>query len=158
MPLNNSTAAFRCETKGYKKCFLNRILYASLFAAGIIKVFIEHQSEPLAVAKDENPLDIKYFSFASKDNSLAKFFYDCEGENVYGEEDYKQLCQYAEALEIEYTTFYKITDIPGIRSKGFLLNFPFFVQAERDTRILLTTGPKADRNDAEYNFRNIISD
>lgn len=116
---------------------------------------MEDQSEPLAVATDENPLNVKYFAFASQANSLAKFFYNCTGENVYGEADFRSMCQYAEALEIEYTTFYKITDIPGIRSDGFVLNFPFFVQAERDTRILLTTGPKADRNEAEYNFRNI---
>lgn len=108
------------------------------------------------MAKYENPLAIKYFSFASEDNSVAKFFYGCEGENVYGEEDFKQKCQYDEELEIEYTKFYKIDDIPGTRSEQFALNFPFFVKAERDARILLTTGPKADRNDAEYNFRNDV--
>lgn len=50
------------------------------FADGNIKVFIEYQTEPLAVYRDKSPLAIKYFGFASYDNSPNKYFYNCEGE------------------------------------------------------------------------------
>lgn len=69
---------------------------------------------------DKNVLPIKYFSFASWKNSLVKFFYDCEGETTYQEEDIKKLCRYADAFENEYKEFYKITDIPGIRPEGYV--------------------------------------
>lgn len=83
-------------------------------------MFSEYQKEPLAVVKDKNLLPVKYFSFASWRNSPAKFFYDCEGETAYQEEDFKKLCQYDEAVENEYKQFYKITDIPGIRPDGYV--------------------------------------
>lgn len=104
----------------------------------------------MAVAEDKTVLPIKYFGFASYDNSIAKFFYDCEGENAYGSDDLKSLCRYADASENEYKEFYKITDITGIRPNGYLINIPFYIQGERDAHILLTTGPKADRSEAEY--------
>lgn len=98
-------------------------------------------------------LPIKYFGFASYDNSLAKFFYNCEGENAYQEDDIKKLCRYADAMENEYNEFYKITDITGIRSEGYIINFPFYIQAERDAHILLTTVPMANREANEYEIR-----
>lgn len=117
-------------------------------------MFIEYQKEPLAVAKDKSVLPIKYFGFASYDNSLAKFFYNCEGENAYGDEDIKNLCRYASATENEYKEFYKITDVTGIRPEGYIINFPFYIQAERDAHVLLTKGPLANREDDEYEIRN----
>lgn len=50
-----------------------------LNTGGLIKVFIEYQTEPLAEYRDKNPLQIKYFGFASYDNSPNKYFYNCEG-------------------------------------------------------------------------------
>lgn len=124
--------------------------------AGKIRVFIEYQKEPLAIAADDEPLPIKYFGFASYDNSLAKFFYNCEGENAYGEADIKDLCRYAEARENEYKEFFKITDITGVRSEGYIINFPFYIRAERDAHVLLTKGPMANREDFEYEICNYI--
>lgn len=132
------------------------VIAVVLIAAGAIKVFIEYQKEPLAVAQDKNVLSIKYFGFASYDNSLAKFFYDCEGENAYGADDLKNLCHYADATENEYKEFHKITDIAGIRSEGYIINFPFYIQGERDAHVLLSTGPRADRTEAEYEFRKYL--
>lgn len=120
---------------------------------GKIKVFIEYQKEPLAVAEDKNVIPVKYFGFASYDNSLAKFFYNCEGENAYQEDDIKKLCRYAEATENEYNEFHKITDIQGIRGDGYIINFPFYIQAERDAHVLLTTVPMANREANEYEIR-----
>lgn len=48
---------------------------------GHIKVFIEYQTEPLAEYRDKSPLQIKYFGFASYDNSPNKYFYNCEGKS-----------------------------------------------------------------------------
>lgn len=122
-------------------------------SAGKIQVFIEYQKQPLAIAEDKNVLPIKYFGFASYDNSLAKFFYNCEGENAYQEDDIKKLCRYADATENEYKDFHKITDITGIRSEGYIINFPFYIQAERDAHVLLTAVPMANRETNEYEIR-----
>lgn len=121
--------------------------------AGKIQVFIENKREPLASYTDENVLQVKYFGFASYDNSPNKYFYDCEGEHAYGEEDIKGLCRYADATENEYKQFYGINDITGIRPKGYIVNFPFYIQAERDAHVLLTKGPMANRDDDEYEIR-----
>lgn len=149
--LTDFTVEFRSDILSAK------VLKVLLFSAGVIKVFIEHQKEPLAVVVEKNPLPIQYIGFASKDNSLATFFYDCEGEHTYGEEDFKDMCQYAQAYEVGDTDFYKITDIPGSRSEEFILNFPFFVKTGRDARILLTKEAKVGYNDADYNFCNVTA-
>lgn len=133
--------------------FFFSLLSLVVTTAGTLRVFIEYQKEPLAVTQDKNVLSIKYFGFASYDNSLAKFFYDCEGENAYGADDLKNLCHYADATENEYKEFHKITDIAGTRSEGYIINFPFYIQGERDAHVLLSTGPRADRTEAEYEFR-----
>lgn len=99
---------------------------------------------------DGDFVQIKYFGFASYDNSLARFFYGCEGENAYGEEDIKTLCQYTEVRGNGYNDFYKISDITGIRPDGYIINFPFYIRAERDAKILLTTGPRSNPDDSEY--------
>lgn len=105
------------------------------------------------MAQDKDVLPVKYFGFASYDNSLAKFFYNCEGDNAYGENEIKELCHYADARENEYNEFFKITDISGIRSEGYIINFPFYIQAERDAHVLLTAKPEANREANEYEIR-----
>lgn len=124
-----------------------------MYTEGKIQVFIEYQKEPLAVAQDKTVLPVKYFGFASYDNSPAKFFYNCEGENAYQADDIKKLCRYADAMENEYKDFYSISDITGIRSEGYLINFPFYIQAERDAHVLLTADPVANREANEYEIR-----
>lgn len=80
--------------------------------AGEIKVFAEYQDAPLAVAIDQKPIQIKYFGFASYDNYLAKFFYNCAGENTYSANDISTLCRPYEAMENEYKQYiiYNIVD------------------------------------------------
>lgn len=117
---------------------------------GEIKVFIEYQKEPLAVARDPNPLPIKYFGFASYDNTLNKYFYDCPGENRYDVIELEKRCSYDEALENEYKKFHAIADIQGIRPEGYLIKLPVFIKAERDAHILLTPKNRDDRSDEAY--------
>lgn len=124
--------------------------------AGAIKVFIEYKNGPIAVAQDNNVLPIKYFGFSSYHNTSAEFFYDCDGENIYEDNDIKNRCRYADALQNEYKKFFKISDIAGARPEGYIVNFLVYIQAERDAHVLFTRGPKADRNDDEYEIGNIV--
>lgn len=60
------------------------IVFILLIADGKIQVFIENKKEPLATATDtQAPLQIKYFGFASYDNSLARFFYNCKNDHIF---------------------------------------------------------------------------
>lgn len=126
------------------------------FPDGEIKVFIEYKKEPLAVASDKDPLPIKYFGFASYDNSLAKYFYDCPGENTYGATELSKRCKYYEALENEYKDFIRISDIEGIRPEGYIIRFPLFIQAEKDAHILLSPRNVDDRADSVYEICKFI--
>lgn len=133
-------------------------------------MFIENQKEPLAEYRDKSPLAIQYFGFASYDNAPNKYFYNCEGglfflifffaridwtlglsgENAYGEADIKELCRTYEALENEYNDFFPISEVTGIRPDGYIINFPLFIQAEKDAHVLLTTRAVSDRSDDCY--------
>lgn len=113
-------------------------------------MYIEYKKEPLAEYHDKSPLQIKYFGFASYDNTLNKYFYNCEGENAYGIDDIKDMCRSAEATENEYKEFVPIKDVVGIRPDGYIVNFPLYIQSERDAHVLLTTRPVDDRADDCY--------
>lgn len=59
-------------------------MFVVIISDGKIQVFTENQEEPLAVAVDtQGALPIKYFGFASYENSLVTFFYNCKGEIIY---------------------------------------------------------------------------
>lgn len=120
------------------------------FSGGDIKVFIEYQKEPLAIAHDDNPLQIKYFGFASYHNSWATYYYDCPGENLYDEPTLAKNCNYDQVSENEYKDFYAISDIEGIRPEGFLIRFPLFIKAGKDAHILLSPFNRDDRSDEVY--------
>lgn len=101
------------------------------------------------MANVANMKPMKYFGFSSFDNSLAKYFYGCESENSHPEADLRELCRY-KAMENEYNEFHKITDMAGVRTSGYIINFPFYVRASRDAHVLLTTVPEANREANEY--------
>lgn len=120
---------------------------------GEIKVFIDNnREEPLAMATDPNPLPIKYFGFASYDNALNKYYYDCPDDNWRPPEVHHSVsrCSYAEVWENKYENFYAIADIEGIRPDGYLINMPMSIKAERDAHILLSPNNRDDRSDAVY--------
>lgn len=54
-----------------------------IISNGKIRVEIETQKKPLARATDaQEAIFIKYFGFASYDDSLARFYYNCTGQNA----------------------------------------------------------------------------
>lgn len=56
--------------------FLIRIFY---FPDGHIRIWSElDKSKPLATAFDENPLDVKFVSFAIYEPAHMEFFYNCQ--------------------------------------------------------------------------------
>lgn len=113
-------------------------------------MFIEYKDEPLAITTDRRPLAVKYFGFASYDNSLAKYFYDCPGEYVYELNELTKRCNNYEAFENEYKKFFAISEIEGIRPDGYIIKLPVFIQAERDAHILLSPQNRDDRSDDVY--------
>lgn len=76
-----------------------------------------------------------------------------KGENAYGEADIKEMCRSYEALENEYNDFFPISEVTGIRPDGYIINFPLFIQAEKDAHVLLTTRAVSDRSDDCYEIR-----
>lgn len=104
--------------------------------------------------KTESPVPFKYLGFATIKDRPLKYFYDCKGARADEFRNIKTDCQYIEASNQDYTASYKISDIAGARTDGFVINFPFYVQSPRDVRMLLTKGPVANRNDYEYDFGN----
>ena len=51
---------------------------------GKIQVFLENQAKPLAMAVDAHgALPIKYFGFASYENSPVTFFYNCKDDEAF---------------------------------------------------------------------------
>lgn len=80
----------------------------------------------------------------------TSFLHLSKGENAYGEADIKELCRSYEALENEYNDFFPIAEVTGIRPAGYIINFPLFIQAEKDAHVLLTTRAVSDRSDDCY--------
>lgn len=127
------------------------------FAGGEIKVFIEYKDEPLAVYTDRRPLAVKYFGFASYDNSLAKYFYDCPGEYTYDVTELAKRCNQYEESENQYKKFFPISEIEGIRPDGYIIKFPVFIHAESNAHILLSPKNRDDRSDDVYEICNSSS-
>lgn len=117
-------------------------------------MFIEYKDEPLAVTTDRRPLAVKYFGFASYDNSLAKYFYDCPGEYSYDLNELAKRCIHYEESENQYKKFFPIAEIEGIRPDGYIIKFPVFIHAERDAHILLSPHNRDDRSDDVYEICN----
>lgn len=133
--------------------FYSCFYYFCIILDGEIKIFIENRDEPLATYKDQNLIQVKYFGFASYDNYLAKFFYNCAGENTYSSNEIENSCRFYESWENEYKEFFKITDIPRIRPEGYLIKFPVYIQATKDAHVLLSPRAADDRADDVYEIR-----
>lgn len=104
-------------------------------------------------------LPIKYFGFASYGNSSAQFFYDCDdenalGENAYRENDIESNCRYAESNENEFKDFFQLADITAAQSQRYIINIPFYIQADSDAHILFSMEPKSNPDDFEYEIGN----
>lgn len=123
---------------------------SNLILAGKIKLFAENRDAPLISAQYDNILPIKYFGFSSYGNSLARYWFNCEDEENYDEDGVKESCQYADAKGIEYKETYGITDISGAQSESYIVNFPFYVQADGDARVLFKAEPTSRREANTY--------
>lgn len=60
-------------------------------------------------------------------------------------------------MENEYRDFFRIAGLKGARPDGYIAHFPFYVKAQRDAHVLLTTGPWANREDNEYEIGKILN-
>lgn len=111
--------------------------------AGDIRVYVEHQLKPVIEFKDTNPLQIKYFGFSSLGQSLARFFYDCDGEDVFLPSQLASRCQQVETIRSEHTQFNRIPDnLVDERNRNrdqYALELPLFVTSTSEAHILLAS-------------------
>lgn len=79
------------------------------------------------------------------------FGYFFQDENAHGEADIKQKCRSYETVQDGYSDFFPIKEVTGSRPDGYIVNFPLFIQAAKEVRILLATRPASpDSNDDCY--------
>lgn len=102
------------------------------------------------MAEFDNILRVKYFGFSSFGNSLAKYFFNCEDAEDYDEDGIKESCQYADANGNENKEAYEITDLSAVQSENYIVNFPFYVQAEGGARVLLQAATTSRREVNRY--------
>lgn len=111
---------------------------------------------------DSHPIPVEYVSFGSWESNLVKFYFNCSFSfplpdavsSSFPSKDIKNRCKYADALENEYKKFFRISEINGTRPEGYIVNFPFYIQASRDAHVLFTRGPRANPDDYEYEIGN----
>lgn len=109
-------------------------------AAGEIRAYVEHSMKPIIEFKDSNPLQIKYFGFSSLGQSLARYFYDCRGDEVYTKSQLEQRCQYANITSSEHTQFHAIpTNAIDNIPNQYSMEIPLHVAAAHDAHILLAS-------------------
>lgn len=125
--------AFLCCQMNYA------ILVRRLFSAGIIRIYIEHSLTPLVEFRDPNPLKIAYVGFGSYKESLARFFYDCRGEEAYTPEQLVPRCE--ETSTQTKTTNQNFVPIESnkIDDSDDLLNLPVFIAGKQDAHILVSS-------------------
>lgn len=109
-----------------------------LSAAGDIRVFIEHTLTPLIEYKDPNPLKITHFGFTSYGQSLARFYYNCRGDEIYTPTQLAQRCEQTSTSDLEHTHFVPI-GANAAESSDHVVNLPIFVAAKQDAHILISS-------------------
>lgn len=98
--------------------------------------------KPLATWKDPSPLAIKYFAFASYDNGLARYYYNCANELKSTLAKMQNDCKSTVTNDYKYTEYLPIGSQPG----GYILNMALYVLAARDAHILLAADQESERN------------
>lgn len=98
--------------------------------------------EVIVQAVDSSPTPIKFVSFATNDEALVEYFYNCPIED-------KQLmstktteltakCKLVTLYEDTYNTFYPISDFNAVQFDG-MLRFPLIIRGSSDAHILLSS-------------------
>lgn len=99
------------------------------------KAFVMH-------AVDRTPMPINFVSFATSDEALVEYFYNCPIEDKQlASTKTKELtakCKYVVTWDNAYNTFYRISDFNAIQPDG-MLRFPLIIRGESDAHILLST-------------------
>lgn len=108
-------------------------------SAGDIRVFIEHTQAPIIEYKDPNPLKIAYFGFSSLGQSLARFYYDCRGDEIYTPGQLSEYCEKYSTNDTDYQRFVPIGANAIINPDNYLVNLPVFVTAKQDAHILIAS-------------------
>lgn len=114
------------------------------YAAGDIRAYVEHTLKPIIEFKDQNPLQIKYFGFSSLGQSLARYFYDCRGDEVYTDSQLQSACQHVNASSNDHTEFKPIPSNDITNADQHSLEIPLHVAASHDAHILLASDNSFD--------------
>lgn len=88
-------------------------------------------------AKDDNVLSIKYFGFRSGHSHISRYFYGCTNVPPSKFQDIKDSCRHGQVDAFVFNEFYKINDIAGARTDGYIFNFPLYVQTAQNAHIEL---------------------
>lgn len=119
-------------------------LHGQKRTAGEIRAYVEHTLKPIIEYKDTNVLRIKYFGFSSLGQSLARYFYDCRGDEVYTKSQLQSHCQSVNASSEEHTQFNRIPDSSIIDADQYSVEIPLYVAASHDAHILLSSDNSFD--------------
>ncbi|XP_055311129.1 uncharacterized protein LOC129573947 [Sitodiplosis mosellana] len=114
-------------------------LLIEITSAGDIRAYVEHTLKPIIEFKDSNPLQIKYFGFSSLGQSLARYFYDCRGDEVYTKSQLQSQCQHVNTTSNEHTQFHRIPDNSITDTDQYSIEIPLYVAASHDAHILLAS-------------------
>lgn len=120
--------------------------------AGDIRAYVEHTLKPIIEFKDPNPLQIKYFGFSSLGQSLARYFYDCRGDEVYTKSQLQSHCQHVNTASNEHTQFHRIPDNSITNTDQYSIEIPLHVAATHDAHILLASDNSFNSIRSGYEF------
>lgn len=106
---------------------------------GDIKVYVEHTLKPIIEFKDPNPLHIKYFGFSSLGQSLARYFYDCRGDEVYTNTQLNAQCQHVNVSSDMHTQFHSIPSNSIADTDRYSIEIPMHVAASHDAKFVVAS-------------------
>lgn len=119
--------------------FIDLFLHQKFILAGDVKVYVEHTLKPIIEFKDKNPLQIKYFGFSSLGQSLARYFYDCRGEEVYTKSQLNAQCQRVNVSSAMHTKFHSIPSNPMADTDRYSIEIPMHVDASHDAKFVVAS-------------------
>lgn len=111
---------------------------------------------PIIEFKDPNPLQIKYFGFSSLGQSLARYFYDCHGDEVYTKSQLLSQCQHVHTTNNKYIKFQSIPNNAIINSDRILIQFPFYIAGDQNAHILISGDSDDSSNGYEIGLQTVV--
>lgn len=93
-------------------------------------------------AVDKSPIAVNFVSFATSDNAMVEYFYNCPAvDKQLASIKTKELtakCKYVVTVENTYNTFHRISDFNALQPDG-LMRFPLIIRGDSDAHILFAT-------------------